>query len=735
MVLLNEKILKKHNFRFGIEFECFYPIENKKAIAELFSNNNWKGKHDSSIREYNTYTHTGYEFVSPINSYNDDGINNVRKVLLDAYKLGCRTNSTCGLHIHFSIKFNSVSDKGKNKEGIVVNRKPSSYDDVIFNYRVGRNEVDITKNDVYNMIYRLYFIGSIDEIFIDKLSSIQFDESGNKWNSDKYANVDRLKSVVRDAQNIIKNNFIDTFWLDPEKLNYKYNLIRIHNKYCTLEWRGPRGLFDGLENSDDVNIANKRLDKVIIEITGMIDKMIEVYNACNETIVGFIKKNFKIVLRKMNDQMFYSGHYKDMKVSDKYIKPVNINKKMGMNSVGLLKFLVPGEDAPIILKRAISKKMIVCNTLTSDMVKLTGLVDGGTLIIPPDVRIHSKSLHLKNINLSNSFIDNGKIILDNIRSIDGSFENNTIVDIQNEDEICKINGDFTNIQVVNIRSKNISLGSNSYFSGLILLDIKTDDVSNLKNITLHDVEKFNIAFNNNECDLGGAKLDVGNISLTFLSTNECTLMNVDAQDTGCDVNLSNSLSKLNINNCKVGSLYLTSNNAYIPQTEYSDIEIHNSKMRLLYTNIKTRIIGSVLKDVTIRSRINDICITNSEIVRTMVHTGVGCEIAIIKLDSSCKDIIIGGNNSINASSIQNSILRNDYDKECNVILSNWDNFKNNEMNGFYFKVDKKEDVLNLINNNTLSSCVVTTIDDLTGEDLKQYIMNNTSKNVSKIKFY
>ena len=37
-------------------------------------------------------------------------------------------------------------------------------------------------------------------------------------------------------------------------VSHKYSLFNLHNKYCTMEWRGPRGLFDDGVNNTNIFI-------------------------------------------------------------------------------------------------------------------------------------------------------------------------------------------------------------------------------------------------------------------------------------------------------------------------------------------------------------------------------------------------------------------------------------------------------------------------------------------------
>ncbi len=495
MVLLNEKVIHNNDFRFGVEFECIHPIDKLDDIEDWFKSNKWEGKHDGSIGGYNSRTHIGREYVSNIVPYSNEGMSSVRKVLLEAFKMGCRTNHTCGLHIHFSIKFNSVRDKivvDENGESKVK----SSYDDVIFTYG---NNVNVTKSDIYNMIYRLYFIGMIGNEFIDEISSISFDNSGSKWNDDDYANVNELKKVMRDVSELIRLEEIDISDLFGEK----YNLIRVHDKYCTLEWRGPRGLFDNLEYSNDINIANKRLDKIFLEITNMINKMVEIYNSCGEDIINYITKNFKYILRSLGNKLLSSED--NLAVDNKY---ANYGCAKMFNGI---KYLHSG-NKNISLNTAIFKKKVKTNKdiIHSD---LYGLEKDGYLVFPEDKKLDINSIDIHNINITDSFMNIQEILLFDINNIikstfDGSklFKlscNNSSSTILKDNYFTHIDGLFLYGNGL-YGGKGLTFEGNNVFNNISNLNIYIEDGSSVGSTSSFiNVKNLQMTASNDKYDLGG----------------------------------------------------------------------------------------------------------------------------------------------------------------------------------------------------------------------------------------
>lgn len=164
---------------------------------------------DGSLKPYDA-RHTPFEYVSGVIPFTDVKLVEFTKALLDMKKKGVYTNDSCGFHIHFSFP-------------------------------------DTTRKQLL-WIKTVYLY---DQMAQDNFEYFQSTHGPIPFWSAKYANPGNKKKLKSELTNIVKlfradpNSIqshvqLNKFFFQPY-FTGKYTVLGIHEKYRTLEWRGPRG--------------------------------------------------------------------------------------------------------------------------------------------------------------------------------------------------------------------------------------------------------------------------------------------------------------------------------------------------------------------------------------------------------------------------------------------------------------------------------------------------------------
>jgi hypothetical protein len=229
------------NFRFGFEFECSAPqrIESTDLIKGLPLE--FKVSHDGSVRPGRN--HNGYELISLPVLLNPLTIAQARESIITLLKRGCRTNKTCGFHVHFS----SYSLDYENICWVMM-------------VLAGREDLldRFIKFGKYEFEHNIYATRSL-------IQSIR-----------KMCN--RESCDISDVANCISSD--------------KNQVLRLHPQ-GTIEWRGPRE-FMNRRNFKIIDTFFRQL----YHIAGLLDQITQVENVqignhtfTRENLRGYLQKN------------------------------------------------------------------------------------------------------------------------------------------------------------------------------------------------------------------------------------------------------------------------------------------------------------------------------------------------------------------------------------------------------------------------------------------------------------
>lgn len=248
---LDEK-LKLADFTFGFELEAIWsntgsaPVKGdlitvdkdlaatriKKLEPRLQLMKQFGGgyHHDASIKAYDPKD-TPFEYVSGVLQFTNQNILRFTQMLLTVQEKGVYTNESCGLHIHFGFP-------------------------------------DTTRKQLL-WIKTVYLF---DKLAQDNFEYFQSSNGPIAFWSQKYASVgdkNKLKARLAALVQSYKKNpgspvvtkRIAEFFADPY-FSGKYTVLGIHEKYRTLEWRGPRGFLATGQMKDVVSFV-KTLRKFV----------------------------------------------------------------------------------------------------------------------------------------------------------------------------------------------------------------------------------------------------------------------------------------------------------------------------------------------------------------------------------------------------------------------------------------------------------------------------------------
>lgn len=237
---LDEK-LKINQFTFGFELEAIYNPTNRpvpanapkvevdkdtvmtrlkklEPILKLKSKFGGSYTRDGSIKA-NDLQHTPFEFVSGVLQFTDANILKFMEAMKEFKNQGVYTNESCGFHIHFGFP-------------------------------------DTTRKQLL-WIKTVYLFDSVAQ---DHFEYFQSTHGPIPFWSARFASVGNKKKLRADLGELVKlwkrtagstvNQKIDNYFSQDYFIS-KYNVLGIHEKYRTLEWRGPRG-FLATGNPQDI---------------------------------------------------------------------------------------------------------------------------------------------------------------------------------------------------------------------------------------------------------------------------------------------------------------------------------------------------------------------------------------------------------------------------------------------------------------------------------------------------
>lgn len=167
---------------------------------------------DGSIKAFSP-KHTPFEYVSGVNKFTDQNLLAFTKSMMEMKKKGVYTNSSCGFHIHFGFP-------------------------------------DTTRKQLL-WIKTVYLY---DQIAQDNFEYFQSTQGAIPFWSQKYANPGNKKVLKAQLTELIKLYRKDPYspafqtrihrFFSQSYFTGKYTVLGIHEKYRTLEWRGPRGFLE-----------------------------------------------------------------------------------------------------------------------------------------------------------------------------------------------------------------------------------------------------------------------------------------------------------------------------------------------------------------------------------------------------------------------------------------------------------------------------------------------------------
>lgn len=206
----SDTLIENH---FADQREIIVPDAAKEMILYLKREIGGKAVTDSSIT-VDDPTHFPFEFASTPLELTTDVLEKVKEVLTYVTSQGVYANDSCGFHFHFS------------------------YDGV-------------TKFDLI-WIKLFYLFDNRSEVFSTFKSTRG--EIG-LW-SDQFANQGNIKARRNDFIHLAEQmqkpdvEFVRQFnaFLAQPYFSSKYTVFGIHDKYRTLEWRGPRGFLSGQQD-------------------------------------------------------------------------------------------------------------------------------------------------------------------------------------------------------------------------------------------------------------------------------------------------------------------------------------------------------------------------------------------------------------------------------------------------------------------------------------------------------
>jgi len=232
--LLIEQMLMSE-ITIGFEFECFYPKSSEKIIEEIVKKYDIDWADDDIIIPNENYKTAEFR-TKPVH-LNNIGIMTTYQIFKEFYVAGCRTNKSCGLHTHFAIS----------------------------------PELKKTFVDNFWFIYNFFDKGIYNRFSVfDGCSMFHENEIDSK--NDKFittpaqASITQQKNYIKNIKNILngitnkeeKFKFLNNTIKDLKTKKARWFLVRLHEQ-GTIEWRGPRHLFDYY----DEQYSNIKIDNLI----------------------------------------------------------------------------------------------------------------------------------------------------------------------------------------------------------------------------------------------------------------------------------------------------------------------------------------------------------------------------------------------------------------------------------------------------------------------------------------
>jgi hypothetical protein len=241
-----EEKLAINSFTFGFELEAIYRpragvededklIDLDKEVVEkrikalepiLGLKAKFGGSYmrDGSVKGSHGHD-TPFEYVSGVLKFNDSNIRSFTEMMKSITSKGVYTNSSCGFHIHFGFPDTT--------------RKQLLWIKLVY---------------IFDTLAQSHF-----EYFQSTQGTIPF------WSA-KYASVGNKKKIAADLAKLIKDFKVNpnakgmearvNKFFSQDYFTSKYNVLGIHEKYRTLEWRGPRGFLATGDQQDIVNFVS-----------------------------------------------------------------------------------------------------------------------------------------------------------------------------------------------------------------------------------------------------------------------------------------------------------------------------------------------------------------------------------------------------------------------------------------------------------------------------------------------
>ena len=358
----------------GFEFECFYPKSSKKLIKEIVKKYNIdQVDEDITVPDEEMFDKAEFRTV-PVH-LNNDGIITTYKLFKEFYEAGCRTNQSCGLHTHFAI----------SKE--------------------------LTKNYVDNFWFIFnFFGGGIYNKFKNFDGHLMFNEGEiiNKSIGSKgppFASIEKQNNYINNIKKLLNNTInkeeklriINNTIKELKTISNKNFLIRLHEQ-GTIEWRGPRHLFDyydDLPKEQNLTTLKKYL-LFAVEFGKEIIKLI--HNPF--PISDISKKEYEYYLYTQRSKSYLSDEGKSQlyKTITKYIKNPNIlniilNAIVDNESLDALNKLL---QEPITLHLFPYMKKVGIGNTEIEILR-------GKTIFFKNWYIHDTMLDFRNLNINNVY--------------------------------------------------------------------------------------------------------------------------------------------------------------------------------------------------------------------------------------------------------------------------------------------------------------------------------------------
>lgn len=477
----DEKVLTT-DFTFGFELEAHLEYRNAEEVVERLRDGeyldevaedfidhfmqlafnkvekysgNGNMQSDSSLSE-SRYKYP-FEWASPIYKFSPQNILEVIKGLnflfVDNQDIFSVDNS-CGFHIHLGFPNLSENLKEINMLWIAVN---------LISKMINDND-DIIR-------FLLTYKGI--KIYDDYYASIE----------SFYSIIDDIERELDDGREEYEKKEIILRNLRTAYTSRKYNLFHFHERYGTIEWRGPRGFLS--EGTDMIKgFFLERLYPLVMAFSNFMDKnytVIQGIQITRKDIERLVKSGGELIRRKDSITKYFATnmHIKDItEILSKYsnLRPPNGHKQNISGYIENGKLIIDGGsftngvlDQPMDLRKEVQ-----------------------------DIFLRDMTINNKNINIFVSFSGRGDISI-----YDTNFENIGKV------QTCFIysskinNGLFLNCKIQNSELDNCELRGCDIFrcslnSEVVIKECELTDLKSLKTTEIYNSKLQLSQFSHNE---------------------------------------------------------------------------------------------------------------------------------------------------------------------------------------------------------------------------------------------